>query len=263
MMIDPGPQSSEHTLIEALGGEAPRAIVLTHIHLDHAGATGSLVRRWPDTPVFVHERGAPHLIDPSKLWASASQLWPDDMDERWGEVVPVPESDINLVGDGDVAVRDARRVHARARVPPRLLLPRGLGLGVRRRRRGRAHPAGRPHADADPAAGHRRRGLAGVARAGRVVGAADDRGHPLRRARGRRADARRGPHQLRRWAERRPRHRRGGVRAALPRGPRAERSTTRPRWPRSSRRAIRGWSTPASRATGASSATSATRAERP
>ncbi len=71
VLIDPGPQSSEHTLIEALGGEAPRAIVLTHIHLDHAGATGSLVRRWPDTPVYVHERGAPHLIDPSKLWASA------------------------------------------------------------------------------------------------------------------------------------------------------------------------------------------------
>ena len=100
VLIDPGPQSSEHTLIEALGGEAPRAIVLTHIHLDHAGATGSLVRRWPETPVYVHERGAPHLIDPSKLWASAGQLW-DDMDERWGEAVPVPESSITLVGDGD------------------------------------------------------------------------------------------------------------------------------------------------------------------
>jgi glyoxylase-like metal-dependent hydrolase (beta-lactamase superfamily II) len=100
VIIDPGPQSSEGTLIEALDGEAPRAIVLTHIHLDHAGATGSLVRRWPDTPVYVHERGAPHLIDPSKLWASAGQLW-DDMDERWGEVVPVPEESITLVGDGD------------------------------------------------------------------------------------------------------------------------------------------------------------------
>jgi glyoxylase-like metal-dependent hydrolase (beta-lactamase superfamily II) len=101
VIVDPGPQSSEHTLIEALGGEAPRAIVLTHIHLDHAGATGSLVRRWPKTPVYVHERGAPHLTDPSRLWASASQLWPDDMDERWGEAVPVPEENITLVGDGD------------------------------------------------------------------------------------------------------------------------------------------------------------------
>jgi glyoxylase-like metal-dependent hydrolase (beta-lactamase superfamily II) len=100
VLIDPGPQSSEHTLIEALGGEPPRAIVLTHIHLDHAGATGSLVRRWPELPVYVHERGAPHLIDPSKLWASASRLW-DDMDERWGETVPVPERNITLVGEGD------------------------------------------------------------------------------------------------------------------------------------------------------------------
>ena len=100
VIIDPGPQSSEDTLIEALGGEAPRAIVLTHIHLDHAGATGSLVRRWPDTPVYVHERGAPHLLDPSRLWASAGQLW-DDMEERWGEAVPVPEESINLVDEGD------------------------------------------------------------------------------------------------------------------------------------------------------------------
>jgi glyoxylase-like metal-dependent hydrolase (beta-lactamase superfamily II) len=60
-----------------------------------------LVRRWPSVPVYVHERGAPHLIDPSKLWASASQLWPDDMDERWGEAVPVPEENLELVGDGD------------------------------------------------------------------------------------------------------------------------------------------------------------------
>jgi glyoxylase-like metal-dependent hydrolase (beta-lactamase superfamily II) len=100
VLIDPGPQSSEGTLIEALGGQAPRAIVLTHIHLDHAGATGSLVRRWPELPVYVHENGAPHLIDPSKLWASAGQLW-DDMDERWGEAIPVPEANITLVGEGD------------------------------------------------------------------------------------------------------------------------------------------------------------------
>ena len=63
------------------------------------------------------------------------------------------------------------------------------------------HPAGRPHADADPAARHRRRGLAGLARAGRVVVAADDRGHPLRRARGRRATLDDARSQLRRWAE--------------------------------------------------------------
>jgi glyoxylase-like metal-dependent hydrolase (beta-lactamase superfamily II) len=100
VIVDPGPSSSVETLIDRLGPTEPRALLLTHIHLDHAGATGSLVRRWPDTPVYVHERGAPHLLDPGKLWASAGRLW-DDMDERWGEPVPVPESNITLVGEGD------------------------------------------------------------------------------------------------------------------------------------------------------------------
>jgi glyoxylase-like metal-dependent hydrolase (beta-lactamase superfamily II) len=103
VLVDPGPQSTEATLLEALGGEPPRAILLTHIHLDHAGATGALVRRWPELPVHVHERGAPHLVDPAKLVASASQLY-DDMEERWGEIVPVPEGNVRLVADGDEAL---------------------------------------------------------------------------------------------------------------------------------------------------------------
>jgi glyoxylase-like metal-dependent hydrolase (beta-lactamase superfamily II) len=56
VLIDPGPTSSMDNLIEALDGEQPRALLLTHIHLDHAGAAGSLVRRWPELPVYVHER---------------------------------------------------------------------------------------------------------------------------------------------------------------------------------------------------------------
>src|SRR5829696_8591714 len=101
LLIDPGPQSSEATLLEALGGEAPRAIVLTHIHLDHAGATGSLVRRWPELPVYVHERGARHLADPSKLLDSAERLYGDQMDRLWGEVAPVPERNLNPVSGGE------------------------------------------------------------------------------------------------------------------------------------------------------------------
>ena len=66
VLIDPGPGISEPTLLEALGGERPRALLLTHIHFDHAGATGALVRRWPDLPVYVHERGAPHMVDPAQ-----------------------------------------------------------------------------------------------------------------------------------------------------------------------------------------------------
>jgi glyoxylase-like metal-dependent hydrolase (beta-lactamase superfamily II) len=99
VLIDPGPQSAESVLLDGLGeGFEPRAIVLTHIHLDHAGATGSLVRRWPSVPVYVHERGAPHLVDPSRLVASASRIYPD-MDRRWGEIVPVPEANVHVMGE--------------------------------------------------------------------------------------------------------------------------------------------------------------------
>ena len=59
VLVDPGPQSTEETLLEALGEVAPRAILLTHIHFDHAGATGALLRRWPDLPVFVRSSGIP------------------------------------------------------------------------------------------------------------------------------------------------------------------------------------------------------------
>jgi len=107
VIVDPGPQSSEEALLAALGDFEPRAILLTHIHLDHAGATGSLLRRWPDVPVYVHESGAPHLIDPSRLLASASRLYPD-LEERWGTMVPVPEASLHVVGDGDTVLDEFR-----------------------------------------------------------------------------------------------------------------------------------------------------------
>jgi glyoxylase-like metal-dependent hydrolase (beta-lactamase superfamily II) len=101
MVVDPGPSTCVDTLLEGLGGEHPRALLLTHIHLDHAGATGVLVRRFPEITVYVHERGAPHLIDPSKLLASASQLYGDDMERLWGEVAPVPEENIRRLEGGE------------------------------------------------------------------------------------------------------------------------------------------------------------------
>jgi glyoxylase-like metal-dependent hydrolase (beta-lactamase superfamily II) len=100
-LVDPGPESSLPTLLEALGEERPRALLLTHIHLDHAAATGALVRRWPDLEVYVHERGAPHLIDPSKLLASAERLYGDQMERLWGEIVPVPEANVKPVAGGE------------------------------------------------------------------------------------------------------------------------------------------------------------------
>jgi glyoxylase-like metal-dependent hydrolase (beta-lactamase superfamily II) len=108
-LVDPGPQSSMETLIEAIGDEQPRAIALTHIHLDHAAATGALVRRWPDLEVYVHERGAPHLVDPSRLLASAERLYGEQMEYLWGEILPVPEENVRPLQGGET-VLDGMRV---------------------------------------------------------------------------------------------------------------------------------------------------------
>ncbi|HEY4779667.1 MAG TPA: MBL fold metallo-hydrolase [Solirubrobacterales bacterium] len=103
-LVDPGPESSLPTLLEAIGDEQPRALLLTHIHLDHAAATGAMVRRWPGLEVHVHERGAPHLIDPSKLLASAERLYGDRMRELWGEIVPVPEQNVKILSGGETVL---------------------------------------------------------------------------------------------------------------------------------------------------------------
>jgi glyoxylase-like metal-dependent hydrolase (beta-lactamase superfamily II) len=103
ILVDPGPQSCEETLLEALGGDRPRALLLTHIHFDHAGAAGALVRRWPELDVYVHERGAPHLASPERLVASAARLYggEEGLREMWGEVVPVPEERLKVLRGGE------------------------------------------------------------------------------------------------------------------------------------------------------------------
>jgi glyoxylase-like metal-dependent hydrolase (beta-lactamase superfamily II) len=98
VIVDPGPASCAETLLEQV---EPRALLLTHIHLDHAGASGVLVRRNPDLKVYVHERGAPHMIDPERLLKSAAQLYGDDMERLWGEVAPVPEENIRVLRGGE------------------------------------------------------------------------------------------------------------------------------------------------------------------
>jgi glyoxylase-like metal-dependent hydrolase (beta-lactamase superfamily II) len=105
-IIEAAPASSlDHVLrgLEEAGVERLEWIVLTHIHLDHAGAAGHLAAHFPDTRVVVRSEGAPHLADPSRLWASAARLYPD-MEERWGSMLPIPESRIEAVAtDGPVA----------------------------------------------------------------------------------------------------------------------------------------------------------------
>jgi glyoxylase-like metal-dependent hydrolase (beta-lactamase superfamily II) len=111
VLVDPGPQSTEATLLAALDGQVPRAILLTHIHFDHAGATGALVRRWPDLPVYVHERGARHMASPERLVASAARLYggEEGLTRLWGEVVPVPEANLHVLRGGET-VLDGFRV---------------------------------------------------------------------------------------------------------------------------------------------------------
>jgi len=101
VLIDPGPASTISTLLAHVGDRAPRAVLLTHIHLDHAGASGSLVERFPGLEVYVHERGAAHLIDPSRLLDSAARLYGEDMDRLWGEVLPVPETNLRILSGGE------------------------------------------------------------------------------------------------------------------------------------------------------------------
>jgi glyoxylase-like metal-dependent hydrolase (beta-lactamase superfamily II) len=101
VVIDPGPESSVDTLLAKLGDERPRALLLTHIHFDHAGASGALVERWPDLRVYVHEKGARHMADPERLVASARQIWGEDFDRLWGRVVPVPEENLEILTGGE------------------------------------------------------------------------------------------------------------------------------------------------------------------
>jgi len=74
-------------------------LLLSHIHLDHAGAAGTLVREHPELTVWVSEVGAPHLIDPSRLERSARRLYGETFDPLWGELAPVPEENVRVAGD--------------------------------------------------------------------------------------------------------------------------------------------------------------------
>ena len=103
-VFDCGPSSCTQALKARLRErglelEDIRHLLLSHIHLDHAGAAGVLVREHPALQVHVSEIGAPHLADPSRLEASARRLYGDAFDELWGELAPVPQANLRVVGD--------------------------------------------------------------------------------------------------------------------------------------------------------------------
>ncbi len=115
-LIDPGPTSGLKGLKSGLSAHGlsladVKGLLLTHIHLDHAGASGTIVRENPDITVFVHERGAPHVIDPSRLLESAGRLYADALQRLWGEVASVPEANVRVLQGGEVLDLDGRTVH--------------------------------------------------------------------------------------------------------------------------------------------------------
>ena len=105
-IVDPGPTTCLPTLERGLQQHGirwhdVRHIMLTHIHLDHAGATGTIVRAHPHVTVLVHERGATHMADPLKLIDSATRLYGDDMHRLWGEIAPVPQRNLVTLAGGE------------------------------------------------------------------------------------------------------------------------------------------------------------------
>jgi glyoxylase-like metal-dependent hydrolase (beta-lactamase superfamily II) len=103
-LFDCGPASTVDALKAGLGSHGleltdVRHLLLSHIHLDHAGATGVLVREHPGLQVHVSGIGAPHLVAPERLERSARRLYGDSFDTLWGELAPVPEANVHVVGD--------------------------------------------------------------------------------------------------------------------------------------------------------------------
>jgi glyoxylase-like metal-dependent hydrolase (beta-lactamase superfamily II) len=105
-IIDPGPGSMIDSLLASIreAGFEPRDvthILATHVHLDHAGATGSLVKLMPKARVYVHGLGAPHLLDTTKVVASASRIFGGRMKVLWGEIESTPADRLQVIEDGD------------------------------------------------------------------------------------------------------------------------------------------------------------------
>jgi glyoxylase-like metal-dependent hydrolase (beta-lactamase superfamily II) len=105
VLVECGPSVSMHHLVDALadlGVDDLAAIVVTHIHLDHAGGAGHMAQRFPGAQIGVHEVGARHLVDPTRLWRSATRVYGEDgMDTLWGPMEPIEESRVLVLDDGD------------------------------------------------------------------------------------------------------------------------------------------------------------------
>ena len=106
VLVETGSQSSVPTLLAALAdlGVGPHdlaGVVVTHIHLDHAGGVGDVARAFPDATVYVHEKGARHLADPERLVRSAAQVYGDLLDRLYGRLDATPADRIHVLADGE------------------------------------------------------------------------------------------------------------------------------------------------------------------
>lgn len=115
LLVDPGPSSCLPALTVGLRGIGlawpdVRGLLLTHIHLDHAGASGTLAQRWPGLPVYVHAIGARHLAQPERLVASATRLYGDDMARLWGEFLAVPADALRPLTGGEALALHGRAI---------------------------------------------------------------------------------------------------------------------------------------------------------
>lgn len=101
VLVDCGPASCVDRLLSELGDWVPRALLLTHIHLDHAGAAGALAQRFPKLEIYLHERGSRHLADPARLNDSVRRIYGDATDALWGTVEPIPPARMRQLSGGE------------------------------------------------------------------------------------------------------------------------------------------------------------------
>ena len=192
VLIETGSQSSVPVLLAALGqigvGPAELAgVAVTHIHLDHAGGVGDVARAFPSATVYVHEKGARHLADPTRLVDSAARVYGPLLDSLYGRIDPTPPERLHVLGDGEeIAVEPGRTLvavdspgHAKHHVGLHDSLSgvlfAGDAVGVKL-------PDGGCPAALDPAAGLRPRPGADLARQVRGAPAVGHRAGPLRAA---------------------------------------------------------------------------------
>lgn len=114
-VIDPGPGSMIEPLLDAIrqAGFAPEDVthlLATHVHLDHAGSVGSLVKHMPNATVYAHSKGVPHLLDTTKVVASATRIYGERMQQLWGDIEPTPADRVRTMEGGDVLNVAGRRL---------------------------------------------------------------------------------------------------------------------------------------------------------